>query len=220
MNVFKNLTSKKIVAKKIIDKEIKNGTIMEVIFKSILFSGFLVLLVFMFFMSYYIYQLNIKHSVSMIEEETKSISTEIDHFFEDILTIIDILSYSPELNEANQVGKLKTTFLNVLSKIEDNSQIINRIFVCYEDNTLLINDSIFPENYNLKEAQWYNKAIQKQVRSYSVENIPTPEKDYEPKFIISKSFSIDGGNSVSLLLIVSLIISITYLLQNPCSNLK
>lgn len=193
MRIFKKLSSTRRETHKIINRKIKNGTIMEVIFKSILFSGFLMLIVFMIFMGYYIHQRDIKHSLLMLEEESKSISSELDQYFKNIITTIDVLSYSPELQATNHNTKNKSVIKAVLAKIENNNELINRIFVGFEDNSLLINNSIFPLNYNIEDSKWFKNAIIAEDKYYSVGSLPSPEKDINAKFFISKSFDLDNG---------------------------
>ncbi len=75
---------------------------MEDIFKSVLISAFVIFIIFTSVLGIYMYNRNIKYSIMMLEEENKTISSETEHFFRDISAIVDVMSYSPCLIEANE----------------------------------------------------------------------------------------------------------------------
>ncbi|MBI9030681.1 PAS domain S-box protein [bacterium] len=191
MTRLRRKPSRKDVHKRKLKKKIRRSTIMEDIFKSVLLSAFITLFILMLSLGYYMYQRNIKYSISMLEEETKSISTEIDHYFRDKIDLIDILSYSPFIKDASKSKERRDCLLNVFSEIESKDQGIFHLFAGYEDNSLLIQENIFPAGYNFTESNWYKNAINSTDKVYSIGNLPLAGED-STKFIISKSFSIDG----------------------------
>ncbi len=192
MNRYKGHKSRKKTNKKILNKHLRKSTIMGDIFKSVLLSAFATLFVLLCTLGYYMYQRNIKYSVSMLEEETNSITVETDHYFKDIMTIMDILSYSQCLYEANESPEKRELLLEMISDIEKNKYNINSLFIGYTDSFFLTDKNIFPENYNFQESQWYKDALITHDSNYSVGKFSNLTKGDTPKFFISKSFSQDG----------------------------
>ncbi len=141
-------------------------------------------------LGYYMYQRNIKYSISMLEEETKSITTEIDHYFKDIISIIDVMAYSPCLKEANESDEKRDILTKIISDVKNNNPGINSISVGYQDNSLLINNNVY--NHDFQEELWYKNAIEAEEGGYSVGYFTSLNKGDTTQFILSKAFSKSG----------------------------
>lgn len=173
---------------KSISKKQKKHTIMSEIFKSILVSSFITFILFITAVGIFMYHRNIKYTIGLLEEQSKHLSTEIFHYFQDISSTIEILSYSSDLKEASQLKEKRSNLLETLTKFEFHKKEINNVLVAYNDNTLITNSKDIPVNYNFKEAEWYKKAINNNIKTITLELIPDQMGVNKERLIISKSF--------------------------------
>ena len=186
MSRFKRYTSSKDVHKKKMRKKIRRSTIMEDIFRSVLISAFISLTLFFTFLGIYSYQRNINYSTSLLEAETKSITTEIDHYFKDIITIVDILSSSPSILEGDESDKNSIKLEKMLKSIEKKNPNIKEILVGYKNHNRLINSANFKGNY--KDLAWYQNALEFPDDEHNVGYFTSKLRGDTTEFIISKTF--------------------------------
>jgi PAS domain S-box-containing protein len=125
----------------------------------------------------------------MLEEENKSIIAETEHFFRDISSTIDVMSYSPCLIEANKKQEERDILEKVFTEIQENNENIDKLFIGYEDNVLLFTEDFSQEGY--KDQVWYSNAIDLARGNYSV-NFTSLERGDTTKFILSKPIYYSG----------------------------
>ena len=177
---------------KLFDKEVEKSTIMGQIFRSVLLASFITLILFTITYTYFMYQQKKQNYVNILEKQTKSICAEYSEYFKNTTTIIDILSYSRNLKDANHVEYNKSLLLEVLAKIESNNLGLSNIAVAYEDNTIISKSINISDDYNLKEAQWYKKAIYSNDHQITLDSLTCPDGITRQRLYISKSFEKNG----------------------------
>lgn len=195
MNILKKDSSRdKLLDKKTLNNKTKNSSIMSEIFKSILINSFMTFILFMLGWGYFMYNQNLKHTIAMLDEQSKYLSTEISHYFKDISALINVTAYSRSLKGANEIAEEKSHLLKLLQKVESDHDGIKDIVVAYNDNSQISNNNFLPKDYNIHEAEWYKKAIKTNNSEIIVEQIPDHIGINELRLLVSKSFMMNGKN--------------------------
>ncbi len=194
MTRFRRYLSRKDVHKKKIRRTVSKSSIMEDIFRSILITAFSLIIIFIIILGFYMFKRNINRSLVMIEQETKAVVTQTEHYFKDISSIVDIMTYSPCLVKADSSLEERQMLEDILAEIAVSNNNINSIFVGYESNKLLFNDYFSKDNF--QEQTWYRNARDLSRGEYSV-SFTSLTKGDSTIFILSKPIY-DSDNFVGV----------------------